>query len=837
MFSSIFDFLNNFSRFKSFFFFFFVISRFFFRLTKMVVFDLKEKCEYKIAEYINKGIITSGHVKDVDSSNAIFEECLRTLLPENAENAKRLKNMVNANEVTYLGSEINQVFIGLIYDQNLESLTLGNMSGYTLFHKGKETGIEESDDEQSDYDDDEDLPFQYETYHIDIIETLQRFLNPTSRRMLQNLRFNGTDMIFTPGWIEKLSKLLPNLKSLEIPWCKLGDKEFQSLCNIFPRLTSLDVSNSRITTLKGISKIKNLEYVDISYINFKERKHIDDMFRLKKIKELTVHSGEKRLKTMNLYMDCGKVLPKLEVLDIAGTRFNQEQLDRLVASHKKLTQISLVGTDIEKTAPLRYPDRDIEVLKTTTIEDCCQSLDFYLSFDVLPDPPIQHIHDILYEKVDKRFDDIRGPVRFSLFEFLLTTGPEHYFNRMRTLCAMAKGDRLDRLFPEKHIHALIRNLVANGWTISEFNLETMTDQQKEFLKIIWSFFGNEQIYRIEQGNEKPPVVLSDEITTKIRGLAADVLSTPLPKDLKLDEEVVSSCLRISMSKTIPGDIPAPRDLLEDFFSNALRNVEDLFFDELRQDPKEVDAFETLLDHLADRFAISPEMLTQPPATESLQCVKWLFKLIEDFESNVVVREKMLVGMLSILRNRADDVWKTFFKRNHFMQLTYQLYRKEPAIQEKVIHILSFLYTYFNGLNEESKDEQKLLVADIQKSVEKYKETLKSGLLDGFSWILTHCKRVKTEKMVQWFFETVHRLYKPKNQILVDLDEVVEVGKVEKVKEEDSDFEYDSDDFEDSNDEEEPDKESSDGRVPVDETKGSLVEMLDRYFLEAAAAGQ
>ncbi|EGT38205.1 hypothetical protein CAEBREN_03632 [Caenorhabditis brenneri] len=712
---------------------------------------LREQCARVIADGISNGSYRSIKVKDAKASNLIFKMLREEVNYEWADCTKEIKNMLNVTEVCERpGSTILMDHHSVIHDQNLEVLKLGPLNDYPDFHTAKELRMPEAPDpvDLSDSDDSIDPDNNhdpYEVYHIDIIETLKKFLNPTSQKTLHTLCFDGNNMIFQTGWIKALSRLLPNLKTLELQWCHLGNKEFQSLCDEFPKLIRLDISNSGVTSLKGISKLKNLEFLDISYIKFKERKQIDDIFRLKKLRELLMHCGERKLKTVMLYVDCGKVLPKLESLDCAMCKLDQEHLERLVTTHKKLQRVAIVGTNIHKTATISIPGREIELLTCNTISDCIDSLTYYWEFHVLPEYPLKEIYDRINSILLFETEKVTPNEFKDCLLAMCQDDPECALNRVQAIDKMTRDSRVD-MFNDPLKVEVMECLLAIHNDLEEY--EDLSPEQEDTLKILWRVLSNPRLR-----------VASDKHEEIVRRYATRMLS----RDGYLEPETAIYCFRTKMSETADEEMLANQDkeLPDVFFSSVLRILNQKKMKLI--DKEDLEYLRKFLVYLGFRYYGREVKLT---LVETYKCIKYLWKLVTRYNDNRSMKGFLLMALIHILTCTLKDTRKVFFKEDYLVLLTNELYKPDPPNQTKIVHILFYIYYHYNRLcNYDGAmakaleiEERTKLSEDILKSLEGFYQTEHSGYLDGFSWIMTHCRRAQTEKVIGWFFEIIHGLY-------------------------------------------------------------------------------
>lgn len=86
--------------------------------------------------------------------------------------------------------------------------------------------------------------------------------------------------------------MLPSLQSLGVSNIEFHDDDFSQLCNNFPNLTYLDISETNIKSLDGISKLQKLYILNLRYLKFSAHTDIIELFELKKLQILDVSSRQ-----------------------------------------------------------------------------------------------------------------------------------------------------------------------------------------------------------------------------------------------------------------------------------------------------------------------------------------------------------------------------------------------------------------------------------------------------------------------------------------------------------------------------------------------------------------
>ncbi|CCE71290.2 TIR domain-containing protein [Caenorhabditis elegans] len=208
----------------------------------------------------------------------------------------------------------------------------------------------------------------YYARNIDIMTSLTSVLYGKSLAKIHSLDIGECRSQLTPGWI---GTMLPSLQSLDISNKPLSKEDFSQLCNFFQNLQKLNISDTCVKKLQGISKLKNLKVLSMRNLQFRTATDMLDLFKLKGLVALDVSRdiAKANIKTIRQFVECGNVLPSLTFLDASGTDINQDLLDSL-EYQPNLQKILAIDTDLQDS-------NTPKVLNFATLETTLKALAHY----------------------------------------------------------------------------------------------------------------------------------------------------------------------------------------------------------------------------------------------------------------------------------------------------------------------------------------------------------------------------------------------------------------------------------------------------------------------------
>ena len=134
---------------------------------------------------------------------------------------------------------------------------------------------------------------------------LRKCLNETTLQQLRHLDLSSTGVYYFRGWLEnvslficiyftikpfQISKMFPSLVSFSVASEQLSLTEFRTICTNFRNLCFLDISDTGLRSLDGISNLPNIEILAIGGLRSLTSLGMLEIFELKKIRVLDLSS-------------------------------------------------------------------------------------------------------------------------------------------------------------------------------------------------------------------------------------------------------------------------------------------------------------------------------------------------------------------------------------------------------------------------------------------------------------------------------------------------------------------------------------------------------------------
>lgn len=352
----------------------------------------------QIAKDISNGKITITHQKlDTETSNQVFEEFLeRSFEKCFSESCQHIKNLLTITEIDLDCYYCDENVCKMIYDQNIEELTLDCLNLCKMFRLVEERPMRNEVVGGDMYYNHSEERRDTTVRRVDIISVLEKMLNSKSRKKLKYLKIDGAYLEIATGWVEKLSALLPSLESLQFHFLPFEASVIQSVYDNFPNLTCLEISGSKISNLNGISKLQNLTYLKISGIEFGGKDDMKELFTLRKLRALDIDAEfgkEPWHKNLVYYLESNRILPELRYMNCSGCEITEEMLQKLVETHPKLETIILLQTSLAHRSQLKIPDRKLRLMTRGSIGDCLRTIQFWTERDL----DLEYLDRVLFE--------------------------------------------------------------------------------------------------------------------------------------------------------------------------------------------------------------------------------------------------------------------------------------------------------------------------------------------------------------------------------------------------------------------------------------------------------
>ncbi|PIC41523.1 hypothetical protein B9Z55_008911 [Caenorhabditis nigoni] len=308
---------------------------------------LKELALLKSAEaFENSQIQIPAGKLSPEENNGIFEKLTKYIILENSD---RIIENFNITRIKLGFRDLKTDLLKIAHSMNLEHFELNLERPFTFEDNTK----------------------------FDLPSALTACLNPESQRKLKKLKIEGPTDI-ARGWVKKLCQLVPNLQSLSIQRFPITKYEFRTICGSLKFLTTLDISEMKIQTLNGISKLQSLKNLIMISAYCPD---LRDLFNLENLEylDLSLHYEHSRHTSFDCYMEPGKSLPSLKVLDCSMNHMKQEELNLFLETHPNIETIGYLYNRIYALTEMN-PNRKVIFLTCENLEKSLDSLKYYMDF-------------------------------------------------------------------------------------------------------------------------------------------------------------------------------------------------------------------------------------------------------------------------------------------------------------------------------------------------------------------------------------------------------------------------------------------------------------------------
>ncbi|CAL2034359.1 unnamed protein product [Caenorhabditis brenneri] len=674
---------------------------------------LKELCIKQSAAHIVDGRLKTASSKlDPESSNLVFAEFMKFNEHEKfSESCQHIKNILTLTKVQLYGTSIDENMCNMLYEQNIKELALEGIAQWNMFHLDREK-------------------------NVDICAVLKKLLNPEGRRKLEKLEINGNEIIFLPGWAEKLADLLPSIKTLSLLKIETNKEEIHSFSQNFLNLTELEIPKSKITTLDGISKMSKLTILNISEIDFENTEDIKELFELKNLEKLVVQgeiNGQFLSNFMHLYMKSGKCLLQLEHLICSYCHMTEEMIQNLLDTHKNLNCIDLIGTPLQNRAQIT--GRGLTLFTMGTFKDCLNTAEMYVEYNPCFDyfaPVLSKLCTLLHEQ----YDQICQQELSECFEFMCKIIKSYSKLRcgaaviLEVMCRDERAEKFSFVERQHLIHTII---------------STFEDPREDMLieESIWEVLSNQKLLEASPGylnklceyaasefsnylilEECPPESIMVLLANNL-----DNMSTERAKRLANNTQFMKDVLE-ALNLVITGMIYEEVEP-----ENLTTIIEKLY---VIRDDQNLEVDKECVEVFCD--AISSYSLFQEDIETKIDFMTTLGKII------------------GLMHEKAMRVlWNDKAQVPIFMDM---FYNKDSDQQRATIILFLMLFLKANGNNVELlggkslEEVQQLLVEDVRVGLSRFEKT--EDVFDGLKWLLEKCENSITKAMCQWMIEEFRR---------------------------------------------------------------------------------
>lgn len=687
-------------------------------------FTLRKICAKKIANYIGNGTLQKFKLEDAKMSNLIFSYCLGNR-DFNEQFFGNVAKCLNVTEVKHNRDDVWRMDGKLTYYQNIESLSLMNLRKWKRFHT-------HYDDKPGSIYAAKDLkrrPF----YAVKLVKTLKLFVNRYSRKKLKSLTIHPDYCEFHLAWMKSIYHCFPSLTTLNLEACLIGDEEFQNYISGFRHLTRLDLHDCNLSSLRGISVLEDLEYLDITGIEVEDPEEIQELGSLQKLKTLlvaTIYEEQKGV-IMKFCVDLKFSFPNLEIVDCSFNKIDNKDFQKWSDRHKKLTTVCVVGSPItEFSLYVCYPDRNLITLNSRSLSECLDSLKHYIStYRNIPGHILNFMFNRLIELVTKVKGYIYPPSDLrECLDFMCVNRGRLGTGVVEVIYALVA--KRHTIFSKKDLDFVYNILVKEDFA---FELQKVHFTEIDHQITIWKLLCEEGIFEQER-------------LIFLHNTAFRLLSE--------SEELNPEVARIAFNffwknlKTFQGSIPLKPLYESDFIPSVLWFLKDaeITSEETKQN------FQELIDLIQKIFGLQ-ESEMEPRETIDQEIVRHLWSHIPKFREDESIRMDILNTLMPLVFDKVEH-FRGVFLEPETMESMLPLLFSNSTTNEAIFIFIKIVEWYHESIpgSVDLETHFEEICSDLNKSIVGYVDTGKPGFYDKLSWILTHCRSVITEEFVGRFYQ-------------------------------------------------------------------------------------
>ncbi|EGT32186.1 hypothetical protein CAEBREN_10555 [Caenorhabditis brenneri] len=214
-----------------------------------------------------------------------------------------------------------------------------------------------------------------------------------SRQSLKSFRSDIKES-YDVNWLSKILDYFVNLHRLDFSVDNCSrPRQFPQLMKTYPKVDCLNISNTAISSLNGISKFPNLNVLVMQNLHFKTADDIAELFSLQHLRYLDVsHEFVPDKQTQDqLYDDVVRApntllalqliqdkrsFPRLEEIDCSNIAMDTNTLNTFLKLNPTVKKIALLNTQVG-----RLTWDKVEVVSTKDLESSLEAMEWYRKND------------------------------------------------------------------------------------------------------------------------------------------------------------------------------------------------------------------------------------------------------------------------------------------------------------------------------------------------------------------------------------------------------------------------------------------------------------------------
>ncbi|CAL2049159.1 unnamed protein product [Caenorhabditis brenneri] len=213
-------------------------------------------------------------------------------------------------------------------------------------------------------------------------DVLKQVLNRENGQELKHLTINGKNLILEHCWPLNVTFISNNLTSLSIPFMNLSSDEFQEMCFFFTGLTYLNISDTKLGSLKGISRLTELTGLVFHNSNIVNLDGISELRELSNLTMLDVSASIGCRSTFaEMFAESGMTLPALQSFLCTRNPLSAYYINQILTRNRTIKNVGLLDiANIDNFLGLQTAYKDVRFFATENLSQCMESFLFFKTF-------------------------------------------------------------------------------------------------------------------------------------------------------------------------------------------------------------------------------------------------------------------------------------------------------------------------------------------------------------------------------------------------------------------------------------------------------------------------